>query len=289
VRRAFPVQFALYGSIAAGVTLPLFAWVAWAFRQPAFALWSGQNQLPSPPPILYFLAYTPLAILAMSGIRWAWKRAGWKDDRYLLLIAWVAMVPILVYLPINVQRRMAEGVIVPLAILAAAALWDRRRRRFTLIIAGICSGMALAFLLFTFAASLTPGAPQYRSGTEIAAFNWLNAHAAPGAVVLAAQNTSNALPAYTHVRTVVGHGPETLDWAGKTAQLRAYFGGAMTDDARRRFLEGECLSAAPTLCADPVDYLVFGDAERLLYPDGVWRADWVEIYRMDGIIIYQRA
>ena len=120
---AFPVALFVRCLIAAAITLPLFLFYTIAFSvNPAFAAWSAQNNLASP------VADTISA--GLSAARRCWQRSASAPHlaarsgicRSALIIGWVLIVPILVYLPINVQRRMSEAVIVPLAILAAAGL-----------------------------------------------------------------------------------------------------------------------------------------------------------------------
>ncbi|MCS7070724.1 MAG: hypothetical protein NZM00_04410, partial [Anaerolinea sp.] len=141
--RALPTVWMRRLLVPVGITLPFFIYFTLAFTgNPAFARWSAQNILESPPPLLYVLAYGPLTLLALAGAPWIWKRAGRGRVGGMLLIAWPVIVPVLVYLPINVQRRLAEGVIVPLAILAAYGLERLGRTR-------ISVGVVFAFSLST--------------------------------------------------------------------------------------------------------------------------------------------
>jgi hypothetical protein len=133
------------------------------------------------------------------------------------------IVPLLVYLPINVQRRMSEAVIVPLAILAAAGLRVLADRGVPRVLRGALVVLPLltsAFLLLGgFLAAGTPARPLFRPAAEIAALNWLNKHSQPGEIVLGAVESGNVLPAWTHLRSFMGHGPETINWQFKTVRL----------------------------------------------------------------------
>jgi hypothetical protein len=272
--RRFPWPMLRLGLIAAAPTLTFFAWYLYAFSaNPAFAVWSAQNLLPSPSPLAWALAYCLLAIPAAYGAREAWRRAA-EHPAWALLAAWPLAAAVLVYLPISVQRRMSEGVIVPLALLAGIGLarWAGARPARRL------ASVGLALLSLSPAALLAAGAvltvdadarPLFRPEAEARMMAWLNAQAAPGAVVLAAPETGNVLPAAAHVRPVMGHGPETLEWPRKTLLVRQFFGGAMTDVEARALLDGGgCLESAPTLCGDPVDYIVFGPLEQDIFGRG---------------------
>ncbi|MBL8164490.1 MAG: hypothetical protein JNJ61_21050, partial [Anaerolineae bacterium] len=273
--RRFPWSLARAAILAALPTLPLFGYYALVFsRNPAFAQWSAQNLLPSPQPLLYLLAYVLLLIPAGFALRAFWAR---RDLAAALIIGWPLVVPVLVYLPLNVQRRLAEAVIVPLAILAAIGLerWGRRIRPAWLLLASFSS----AFLLFGgFMVALNPRPPLFRPAAEIATLSWLHANAAPDSVVLSSFETGNVLPAYSDLRPFVGHGPETLFALDKTATVERFFSGAMTTEER-----------AALYAAFGIDYILYGRFERALSatPDApAWVVDGELIYDQDGYQVY---
>src|SRR5690606_424916 len=180
-----------------------------------------------------------------------------------------------VYVPINVQRRLGEGVLVPLALLAATGLYatarawgmkhgrhaGRRFLRLALPVAAVASISSLIVYLGSWGAATTRREPVFRPATEIEALAWLNRHAAPGSVVLSAPSTGNVLPAYADVRAYVGHGPETIGYAGKSDQVRRFFSGAMSEAERLALLEGF-----------DVAYVFYGPAERALSGSSVTAA-----------------
>lgn len=285
--RAFPTRLFIRCVLASGITLPLFLYNAVIFTgNPAFAQWSAQNLLPSPPIIHYILAYLPLGILAFIGGRWAWRRAR-VDMRYALLLGWPLIVPILVYIPINVQRRLAEAVIVPLSILAAGGvmLFAKRGRkswRRTSAFALLATLPVTLFLLLGgFLTALSSQPPTFHPTAEITALNWLNDYAAPGEVVLSAFETGNIIPAYTNLRVYVGHGPETLYAVPKTRETERFFSGEMTADER-----------AALYAEMRIRYVFYGRAERRLARDSADLLEWANtlnvIYSENGYTIYER-
>lgn len=292
--RAFPTALAIRCVVAAGLTLPMFAYFALAFSSnPAFARWSAQNQLPSPPVLHYLLAYLVLLLPALVGLRWAWRRARWRL-RYALLVGWLLVVLPLLYLPVNVQRRMAEGVIVPLAILAAGGVhawargWalrqrgrssGRRLRRAAWVLGIVASLSAALFWLGSFLAAGNPQRPLFRPVDELAAFAWLNQHAAPDDVVLASVLTGNALPAFTNQRPYMGHGPETLDWPAKTEDVERFFGGEMRAEEQ-----------AALFSEYDIRYVFYGPLERALLPDSTeppaWEQGLTQVYEAGAYRVY---
>jgi hypothetical protein len=122
VRRAIPWREFAACALTAAIPVGLLIYNAWLFStNPVFAGWAAQNDLPSPPLIDYLLAYGLLLILGMIGL--LTLRKDRLNDKHRLLIVWIAAAAVLVYVPLNVQRRLLEGVIVPLSILATLGVF----------------------------------------------------------------------------------------------------------------------------------------------------------------------
>lgn len=287
--KKFPLQLAIKCAIAVSITLPFLAYFLISFNDnPAFAQWSKQNKLPSPNPLQYIVAYLILGGLAWLGGRWAWKHSQQKNDiSPLLLIGWVLIVPILVYIPINVQRRLAEGVIIPLAILAAAGLklwagfshkrWQRRR----LGVVIVTSLSSLFFLTGVFFSALNYARPTFEPVDELNAFRWLDAQAADESVVLGAIETGNVLPVYTHLRPFLGHGPETIYSDRRKDEVEQFYRNQMTAEQRENLYRSV-----------DVQYIFYGPVEReLARANGENSPKWATnlhlIYDEAGYQIYE--
>ena len=272
-RRAFPWTLFWRTASAALIALPLLGYTGIVFlTNDVMGRWSAQNQLASPHPLHYVFGFAGLAIPAALALRWAWRRAARSDGLPTLLIAaWVVVMPVVVYLPVNVQRRLAEGVIVPLSILAVIglSLWARHARRWRRGRAVLLAFALPTSLLFALGATLQavrPDRPLFHPVAELRAMDTLNAIAPRDAVVLALQETSVVMPARTDLKTTIGHGPETLDWERKEPQVDAFFAGTLDDDARAALLAH-------------VDYVFFGPLEqaRARTPDPAWAADLIPL------------
>ncbi|MBI5931380.1 MAG: hypothetical protein HY862_18880 [Chloroflexi bacterium] len=286
--RRFPFQLALRCAVAVGVALPFLAYFLISFNNnPAFAQWSKQNLLASPNPLQYVFAYLILGVLAWIGGRWAWQRSHSNELRPLLLISWVLIVPILVYLPINVQRRLAEGVLIPLAILAAAGLklwtglhlpkWHRAR----LAVVVVTSLSSLFFLIGVFFSAFNHDTPVFEPVSQLAAFQWLDKQAPNETVVLGAMETGNALPVYTNLRPFLGHGPETIYSKRREREVSQFFRDEMTPDQRKALYRSV-----------GIRYIFYSPAERELAhaendTSPSWAADGRLIYDEAGYQIYE--
>jgi hypothetical protein len=285
--RRLPLRLLMRGGLAAALTLPLFIYYAVAFASNAtFAAWSAQNNLVSPSPVQYALAYSLFILLSAPALRWAWRRARTRP-LYALPAAWVLIVPLLVYLPINVQRRMAEAVIVPLAVLAAhgLALILRRlplsaRPRAHALVVGVACLSSVFLLLTTTLGATSRILPTYIPTAALDAFQWLNTHAPENAVVLTSFTSGNLLPAYTELRPYVGHGPETIDVREKELISGRFFADTMTASERQ------------ALYADArIAYILYGPSEAAFATDSAQISPrWVQglrlIYARGGYRIY---
>ena len=270
-------QTALVGAF----TAPIVAYNAWVFTaNPAFRQWGAQNTILSPHPLHYLLGYLPLLIPAVPGAILAFRE---RDSRWLLPLAWLLVVPLLLYLPFNLQRRMIAGVQIPLALLAARGLlwWVQgRTRTWRIDVAAWVALAALSNVLLVTGSLIEvsrQAPPIFRPAAEIAAMDWLGRQAEPDDTVLSAFETGNLIPARTGIRVFIGHGPETLYFDEKQEAVDRFFGAA-TDDAWRQELLAEY----------GIVYLFYGPDERAL---GDWNPTGAPylapVYDQQGYTIYQ--
>ncbi len=220
---------------------------------PVMRAWDAQAVTPSPPLPHYVVAYGVMVALGLLSL--ARRRA-----ELTFLWMWVLAAALLVYAPLNAQRRFVEGVQVPLAILATVGLvevalphfaqtrafrWLAARPRYStaglerlviamvLLLMGLSNAYVLASTSVT--ASIEQPYPLFRSRDEIAAVGWLRANSARSDTVIGAYETGNYVAAHAGNRVVLGHWAETVDWERKFEEVESFYSTA-TDDARRQLL-----------------------------------------------------
>lgn len=280
-----------YGVLATAVPLPYLIYTAAVFAtNPIMQAWQGQNVLSSPHPLHYLIGYGLLAALAACAAGWAWRRGAARSS-YLLLVVWVVTLPVLVYLPVAVQRRLSEGVFVPLCILAVAGTRRllrlaalprrdaRRRWRWAMSAVIILTLPSTALLLLSGTlSSLSPGDGNrlFNSTPILNALDALNAASSRDQIVLSSVSIGNLLPARTHLRAYVGHGPETIRFADKAAAAERLLNGEMAGDEVTRLIESGRIS-----------YIVLTDEQwtrsQTRIRDGRRRLDL--IYNKDSIVV----
>ena len=265
--------------LAVLISAPIVAYSAWAFTSdPVYATWAAQNRILSPHPLHYLAAYGVLLVLAAFAARDAWREEG----RGWFPLAWVGVAPVLVYLPFNLQRRLVEGVQLPLSLLAALGVSSFRLQgsRLRVVVTVLLVGLSLTNVLLVAGNCLVlrgQPAPIYRDAGEVAALDWLSERVESDDVVLAAYETGNYLPVRVGARTFVGHGPESIRADEKKALVALFFAEA-TDDVWRCDLLSEY----------GVDWVFWGPAERGLGTFDLRAASYLRrVYEAGGYILFE--
>jgi len=241
-------------ALSFALTGPLLAYDAWLLlKEPIVAHWAQTWTHSAPDPVSLSLSEGIPLLLAVVGLRQAWRnRAGVAG----LLGCWLVVVGLFLYLPnaASIQRRLLDGLYVPIALLAAQWLFaqrsprpmPRRRVRLILALSGFSSLLVLA-IAFEFALGAFPMI--YESADTVAAFRWLES--APRGGVLADPRTGLYIPGWTGQRTFVGHYSETVDYRQRGAEAGAILRAATPDADIIGFFERQQLR-----------YLFWGSTER---------------------------
>ena len=230
--------------VAAGALPGLF--LAYNFRvslyDPYAREWTAQNIIRSPHFAHYLLAYGLLIPFAWFGARGLMKR-----DPLLtwLPLGWVLAFPLLAYAPLELQRRLTEGVWAAWCVLAVSGL-DKPEFTdfpFNLKSAVRWSPLLLAFpsAFFLIAggilAAARPAPPLFLPTDQAASYLHLQESALPGSVVLASFSTGNSLPAWAPVSVVIGHGPESIRLSEVKPQVEAFYNRNTSDESRLALIE----------------------------------------------------
>jgi GNAT superfamily N-acetyltransferase len=237
----------------------------------------------------------------------AWRRARARID-YALLIGWLIAAPILVYLPINVQRRLGEGLIMPVAIVAALGLrvllrrifidreaWRRWVGRALIGFASLSSVFILA--LGVSWTSIRPR-PIFIESAQIDAFEWLRLNVERDSVILASWETGNQLPVYVDARPFIGLGPETINAEARADLMQRFYRDELDAAERQALFDEPCQSPYAVQNGKPcrIAFVVYGAAERAEslgesratpLESAAWMAALTLVYDADGVQIYR--
>ena len=269
---AFPRAQFLAAFIAGLITAPLLLYLYSATQADAvLQAWSQQNQTPSPPPIDYLLGYGLLWIFVFFGARQAWRR---KTAWDILLLMWILVTLPMLYAPFPLQRRLALGLHLPIAILAALGLSEIVRARWPrriLIGMTLLTSVFIELALFGGAASRDPRI--YLTIDEAAALNWLQANAPHDVVVLAAPEMGGFIPAFAGQRVVYGHPFETVKAELREQQVKDFYRGAIDQVQFLRDYD--------------VAYVIAGPREQELGALGVWTLPLEEVFSSGDVTVYR--
>jgi hypothetical protein len=219
--------------IAVGISSPTVAFTALSFAiDPVLRQWGAQNILPASPLGEYLLSYSVLLLPALAGVYLALR----SHERWLLPIGWGLIFPLMIYLPISPQRRMAEGFWIVPVVLALyyveKKLAGRARRAALALAMALMLPAAVIFVSWAVSNSRTPAAPPFLPVEEVRAFEWMDANAQADSIVLSGYNAGNALPAFAGLVSFIGHGPETLNSAQKMILVQTVFDGTRPEAER---------------------------------------------------------
>ena len=227
------------------------AYVFWVSRtDPAMSAWAAQNSFESPslPNLLagigLLLLPTTLGIAGWPANRSLSHRPWWRNRDRLVLTAWLAAVPILLHIPLSLNRRLIGGAQIAMAIVAGYWIdrhllpWLAARPRCRVGVAPILMSAAMLLvsypLLFGASAAsfvATRPASLFLSGDELVALKWL-AEQNGQPVVLASETTGNRIPAFSNAIPVLGHPIETLAVEKRRMDVSRFFATG-TDTAER--------------------------------------------------------
>lgn len=231
---------------------------------PAMAEWNSQNVTSAPSPLVLALGLGIPLIMALPGIIRAIRRFEADGDQFMLI--WLLVMLIAIYLPTNIQRRFAVGMMIPIIYFATRSLEDfwfqhvNRRWRYRLFMFVIpIIALTNVFVLFIPLLPLVANRPQQSEGLFLdrsyaSAFEWIRERTGLDDVVLAAPDVSIWLPGWASVRAVYGHPYETLGAEIKEQRVLDWYDNGTGSTA-------EC---SRLLDDYHVRYVIYGPEERAI-------------------------
>ena len=172
---------------------------------PYLRSWETQNIIKSPPPLEYFLAYG----LGYFCILYSLIILKNHPKHKVFLIIWSVILPVLVYLPINLQRRLSDGFWIVLSIFITIVIYSIKQQFLRWILIGFSCLTTIFLLIGSLTVVQNQSSPIFQKTDVIEIFNIINWEGEINDVVLAPYVISNILPAYIPMRVVTGHGPES--------------------------------------------------------------------------------
>lgn len=254
--------------VVLGGALPAALHQVWIISaHPVYSGWSRMVRGVSPSPLGYLLGFGLLIPLALLGVRQFWSRS---SERRLLPIVWVAVTAVLVYAPVSFQRRLIQGIHLPLSILAmgglaslvgagrggsarnSGGLGPLRKTAIVLLIAVLSLSNA-RMIVDDIAAYRTAKAPYYIRAQYFEAFRWLREHTRSDEIVFSSYPSGSFIAGIAGNTVYAGHWGLTVRAEAKVAQIARFLADNSDDVRKEAFLRGV-----------GAKYLFYGEAERNL-------------------------
>ncbi len=223
--------------------------------------WNAQNITPAPSVINFLFSFSPF-IIGLPILYFLINRKGKVHLTSIekTLLIWLVSVIILLYLPLNLQRRFLVAYYVPAVSLFFLFLnrymnlnpdWKEKNK---IRIKAAFTFLAVPTTIFILSGAFTAISarneslfyPEYLAAPA----NWLKNATTPGTVVLAGPRTGLLLPSLSPIKTVYGHPFETVNATKNLAQLNKFLSNENPDNALSQLKIWQ------------VDYIFYGREER---------------------------
>ena len=208
---------------------------------------SLQNYCPSPNIIFLALGFGGLLFFGIWGIYQSYKNKKlFLNDLYLYFFVWIIVQFVLLYFPINFQRRLIEGWQLPLVFFSALSLtklYESKKYIFTKFKIAL---LFLIFLLFFFSNFFNVIRDSYYYTQKLDVFYFKKdiyqaiikiGDYDKNKAVLADFIISNRIPGIIGFPVYLGHGVETAYYDIKVANFIWFFEQKTSDEKRVEFLQ----------------------------------------------------
>ena len=225
------------------ITATPFIYTYIMFTNPAFASWNDQNVLDTPKLLHVMFGYGFMFVSFIGFLTYSFITRKYKTTKpeIKFIIYWIISVLILIYSPLNIQRRFLEGVHIPFGIITGLFLftivfpylkniWNVKIAKVIVAIVIILMLPTNIYHLFNNTLNINNGRGVYPYETstyiypeEDEALHWLAANSEKDAVIISTYNIGNQIPAYMNRRVYLGHWAQTIDLDKKAKDVEDYF------------------------------------------------------------------
>jgi uncharacterized membrane protein len=190
------------------------------------------------------------------------------------------LIPVLLYLPLVLQRRFMKGLYIPVVLLAVFPIYklaQEKSKKLKTVLIGvfiISTISNLIVLLIAFYGIQTRDPLLFFTRGEARAMDWIEEHTQSDALFLASAQTGLFIPAHTGRRVLYGHPFETVNASKEESEVNAFFSG-----------DGQYEPDLLLMDRD-VDYVFYGPREKDL--GNIPQSSQLKaVYSQDGVIIFQ--
>ncbi|HSB11084.1 MAG TPA: hypothetical protein VLM38_16465 [Blastocatellia bacterium] len=275
-------------SVFGAATIPGLAYLVYLNRSnDVLREWLRITDTWSPAPWEYSLGFGLSGVLGVAGFCFIVKHRA-RYGRPLLI--WTLVQFALLYAPVSFQRRLVEGLQMPVSIAAAVAVFwatgavfrhGNRARARKWVLAGVIVFTSLTNLGFITGQIVGRGSGandprRYLNSDVVESLMWLRENAASDANLFSSYFTGNVAPSITGLRVFLGHYGQTISSDQKGDQVTAFYSNQMPDDvARQLFVEHR------------LNYVIYGPFEQTIARDFVPPSWLTPVHRIGDVQIFK--
>jgi hypothetical protein len=249
--RRLPKRELTFATIIGAMAAPFVIYQYWLYEANSVFREKALTPTLTPPPALFLIGYGIVLALAIGGAAVVVAR---RNRSAIVMVAWAVVTLALVFAaPFSFQRKLAEGLHIPLCVLAALFIgeWAAPRMRargattlaVALVIASAPSNVffvARGFRDLTnnnaaYVSVLMP--PLYLTQDSVDAMIWLRRNTAMTDAVLCMPLEGSYVPGVAGNEVFIGHWAETLRYRDKLKVVRWFFSARPQAGQRREFMQ----------------------------------------------------
>ncbi|MBU1037116.1 hypothetical protein KKF32_03705 [Patescibacteria group bacterium] len=277
--------------VVSSLAILYFLWLK--FTDSSFAVWAVQNITLSPRFFNYAVGYGLIFIFYLFGI---YKAVKSQNNYWRFLGIWSIVGWFLLFVPLQFQRRLSNGLHLPMVIIAVLGLylvinylnkrffWQEMLKYYSVRAFLV---MSLGFLLISSTfynvgqdiVILSTRPPlYYLKQEEYQAMLWLKNNISKDKVILSSAKTGNIIPAVTANKVYIGHGHQTGDWMFKLFKVKLWFFKTNKGDKEKY----------EWLKYEGINYIFYGSQERFLESFNPQEKNYLKpVYQNNEVVIYQ--
>lgn len=222
---------------------------------PVLSKWNQQNITSSPDLLDFVISFSPMLLFSIWGLI-TLIRSG-CPGRTQYIVVWFIMGLVLIYSPINLQRRFMFGFFVPVVILAFYGLYDiyQRIKSKWLVFGVVASSIPTNLILIVagIAGILSHNGMIFLTRNERDGLKWIEENTETKSRIFASPESGMFIPSYTGRRVVYGHPFETPDANFERLGVEKMYTGVYSSQEEIKYFQDK-----------GIEYIFWGPRERKL-------------------------
>ena len=279
------------------ISLPAILYYAWFLKNDWLTVQrSLQNVCLTPDLAVTLVSYGLLIPLSVLAILFLIQKKKIIENRYIFLVVWLVVQFYLIYSPVNFQRRLTEGLHIPLAILSFIGLiylgvylnkklpkkyldlWVNNKILWAVLFVLLFALSNLYAIARDIHIFQNKYAFLYLPTEKMQAIEWFKDNTGAEAVVLSHGYHGNLIPAWSGRFVYLGHDVETPMFSSRQDEVVWFFSSDSSDQGKRKFLS-----------KNSITHIYYSDYEKALgefmpekkeYLEKVYSNSQVDIYKI---------